>query len=191
MLSETRGCWLQVSSPLRKWAKKRFCRVFAVCAVEMREMRVAVHLQPFLFGAGGEPPLEIAARVQADAAPIGGRQHRRLDILELGGARGVVTVAEAMALGFARRVGAKLGQFFFRQRLGSGDRLAGHFALGTALADAMLHARHLARMPAGEKIAQDAAVPAQLAVIIRRAFPHAQRGKCGGLSAPAFHWFIA
>jgi protein-disulfide isomerase-like protein with CxxC motif len=41
----------------------------------------------------------------------------------------------------------------------------------------MLHARHLARMPAVQKIAQDSAVAAQLAVIVGRAFPDAQRGE--------------
>src|SRR5581483_12187289 len=46
--------------------------------------------------------------------------------------------------------------------------------LGATRADAVLHARHLARMPAAQKVAEDAAVPRQFAVIIRRAFPDAQ-----------------
>ena len=48
---------------------------------------------------------------------------------------------------------------------------------GAALADAVLHAADLARMPAVEKVAQDAAVAAELAIIVRRAFPDAQGGE--------------
>src|ERR1019366_7699777 len=50
-------------------------------------------------------------------------------------------------------------------------------ALGASGAYAMLHARYLARIPTVEKIAQDSAVAGELAVIVGRAFPDAQRGE--------------
>ncbi len=96
MLSATRGCWLQRVLALEEMGEETLLQSFAVFAVKMREVGVAVHFQPFLLGAGGEPALEIAARVQADAAPIGGGQQGRLDVFVHGGARGVVVVAAAV-----------------------------------------------------------------------------------------------
>src|SRR5262249_55491463 len=58
-----------------------------------------------------------------------------------------------------------------------GHQFAGDRAFGAALADAVLHARDLARVPAGEKVAEDAAVAAHLAIVIGCAFPNAQGGK--------------
>ena len=145
---------------LEKVAEETLLQRLAVIAVKMREVGIAVHLQPFLLRAGAQPTFEISARMQAHAAPIGGRQQGRLDLGEIGGARGVVIVVQPAALRFARRIGAMLGEFLFGQCLGSGDRLAGHQAFGAAVSDAMLHARHLARMPAVQKIAQDSAVAA-------------------------------
>ncbi len=54
---------------------------------------------------------------------------------------------------------------------------ARHHAFGAAVAETVLHAADLAGMPAVEKIAENAAMPAQFAVVIRRAFPDAQGGK--------------
>ena len=96
---------------------------------------------------------------------------------EIGRARGVVVVVQNVLLGLSRRVGAIFGELFLGQRHRAGDRLAGHDAFGAAVADAVLHARDLARMPAVEEIAQDAAVAIKLAVKIGRAFPDAQRGQ--------------
>src|SRR5262249_36301419 len=60
-----------------------------------------------------------------------------------------------------------------------GHQFAGDRAFGAALADAVLHARDLARVPAREKVAEDAAVAAYLAIVVGRAFPNAQGGKVG------------
>src|ERR1035437_7273712 len=70
-------------------AEETLLQGLTVIAVEMREVGIAVHLQPFLLGAGGEPAFEISARVQAHAAPIGGRQQGCLDLGEIGGSPGV------------------------------------------------------------------------------------------------------
>ena len=75
MLSETRGCLVQpVSSPLRKCPKNCFLQRFAVAAVEMREVGVTVHLQPFLPGAGAHIAFKISAWVEGRAAPLACRQ---------------------------------------------------------------------------------------------------------------------
>src|SRR5262249_25337440 len=54
-------------------AKKTFLQGFAIFAVEMSKMGVAMHFEPFLFGACSPVAFEIAARVQSHAAPIGSR----------------------------------------------------------------------------------------------------------------------
>ena len=87
-------------------AEEALLQRVAVIAVEMREVGVAMHFQPFLLGAGAQIAFEIAARMQSHAAPIAGREQRRLDLRKIGGARGVIIVDKLAALGFAGRVGA-------------------------------------------------------------------------------------
>jgi len=82
-----------------------------------------------------------------------------------------------MRLGFAGRVGAVFGERIRRQRWRPRDQFAGHHAFGSAVADAMLDARDLTRMPSVEKIAEDAAVAAEFTVVVAGAFPDAQRGE--------------
>src|SRR5262249_4430527 len=77
----------------------------------------------------------------------------------------------------ARNVGAKFCKLRLRQRVRPGDELARHCAPGTALSDAMLHARHLPRVPARQKVRENATVTAQLPIIIGRALPDAESGK--------------
>ena len=108
---------------LEKMAEEALLQRLAVIAVEMREVRVAVHLEPFLLGAGAQIAFEIAAGVQPHAAPIGGRKQRRVDLREIGGARCVIIVDEFAPLRFARRVGAVFGELCLRQRVGAGDRV--------------------------------------------------------------------
>src|SRR5215472_3929654 len=55
-------------------------QITAVIRVKMRPMLDAVRFQPFLLGGSTHEAFEIAARVQALAAPIGCRQERRLNL---------------------------------------------------------------------------------------------------------------
>ena len=141
-------------------AEEALLQAGAVVRVEVREVRVAVHLEPFLLGAGGQIAFEIAARMQSLAAPIRRREQRHLDLLEFGHARPVIVVDEPAPQRFAADVGTVLGELRLRQRRGAGDRLAGDRAARAALADAMLHVRHLPARPALQKVAEDAAVAA-------------------------------
>src|SRR5262245_60848652 len=50
----------------------------SVIGVEMRPMLDAMHLEPFLVGSGARESFEIAPRVQALPAPIGGGEQWRL-----------------------------------------------------------------------------------------------------------------
>ena len=115
--------------------------------------------------------------MQAHAAPVRRRQQRRGDVGELRRARGVVIVNQATAPRLARNVGTIFFQLLFRQGLRSGHQLARDHASGAAFAHSVLHARHLARIPARQEVGENPTVTAELAVIVGRAFPDAQRGE--------------
>ena len=94
-------------------AKETFLQSLAVVAVEMCEVRIAVHFKPLLFGSGSQPAFKIAACMQTHAAPIAGRQQRRFDLLEFSRACCVVIVEHLAALRLARRVRTIPGEFVF------------------------------------------------------------------------------
>src|SRR5262245_24807107 len=151
MTNIERHAWLLLPAgvfALEEMTEEALLQLLAVVTVEMREVGVAVHLQPFLFGAGAEPAFKIAARVQTHAAPIRRRQQRRLDRLEPRRARGVVVVEQASLPCLAGNVSPAFRKLHLRQRVRPGNQLARHCTPGAALSDAMLHARHLPRVPA-------------------------------------------
>jgi hypothetical protein len=153
--------------------EEAFLQCLAVAAVEVREMRVAVDLEPFLLGARAQEAFEIAARVQSHAAPVCRRQKRGFNLFKCGSARRVVIVQQAPPSRFARNIGAVFREFVSTERRRSGHQLAGDRALCAARADAVLHACDLARIPAGQKVAENAAVTAHLAIVVGRALPDA------------------
>src|SRR5262249_2364162 len=53
-----------------KMADESLLQRLPVAAVEMSEVSVAVHLEPFLLRVGAQPAFEIAAWMQTHAAPI-------------------------------------------------------------------------------------------------------------------------
>src|SRR5437867_10389080 len=103
-----------------KMAKKPFLQPDAVVAVEMGEVRIAVHLEPLLLRAGAQEAFEVAARVQALATPVRRREQRRLDLLELDHAFAVVAVDERAAQRFAGGIGGILREHLGRERLRAG-----------------------------------------------------------------------
>src|SRR5207244_1407205 len=110
-------------------------------------------------------------------APVGRGEQRRLDACEVDHAAAVVIIDQSPAQRLARRIGGVLRELRGRERLRSRDRLAGDDAARTALADAVLHAQDLALVPVIDEAAEDAAVARELAVLIRKSFPDAQRGE--------------
>src|SRR6185369_12183336 len=77
---------------LEKVAEEPLLQRLAIVAVEMREVGIAVHLQPFLPGAGASPAFEIAAGMQTHAAPVPCRQQRRRNVGELRRTRRVIVI---------------------------------------------------------------------------------------------------
>src|SRR5262249_41872451 len=162
---------------LQKMAEEALLQSHAVVAIEMREVRVAVHFQPLLLRAGGEEAFVVAARMEALPAPVRGTEQRRLDAREVDHPLAVVVIDQAAPQRLARRIGRVLRQYFGRQRLGSCDRLAGDDAARAAIADAVLHAQDLALVPAVGEAAEDAAMASELAVVVGEALPDAERRK--------------
>ena len=83
MTNVERDPWLFVPAgvlTLEKMPEESLLQRFAVAAIEMREVGVTVHLQPFLPGAGAHIAFKISAWVQAHAAPIARRQQGSLDL---------------------------------------------------------------------------------------------------------------
>src|SRR5205814_472610 len=93
---------------LQEAAEEALLQSHAVVAVEMREVRVAVDLEPFFFRAGGEEAFVVAARMQALPAPIGGGEQRRLDLAEVDHAAAVVIVHQSSTQRFACRISGVL-----------------------------------------------------------------------------------
>src|SRR5262245_46358110 len=80
----------------------------SIVRVEMRPVLDAVHLEPFLLRRRAHEALEIAARMQRLAAPIGGGEQRRLDLRPDRRARAVVVVVKWMgANGVAERAAVR------------------------------------------------------------------------------------
>ena len=99
---------------LEEMSEEPFLQRLAITAVEMREVGIAVDLEPFLLRARAQVALEVSARMKTHAAPVAGREQGGLDVLKLRGACHVVIVVQPASLGLARRVGAILREFFLR-----------------------------------------------------------------------------
>src|SRR5207245_3472102 len=111
---------------LQEAAEEPLLQTHAVVAVEMREVRIAVHFEPLLLGAGGEEAFVVAARMQALPAPVGGGEQRRLDPPEVDHAAAVVIIDQAPAQRLAGGIGRVPCELRGRVRLRAGDRLAGY-----------------------------------------------------------------
>ena len=149
----------------------------AVGRIEVRPVRIAVHLEPLLLARGVEVALDVAARMQALAAPVAIREERHLDFGIVGRARAPELVVELVLEREAAEIEAVGMQHLVGRRFRTADPVAGHRASEAARTEAVLHALHLHVVPIGEEGAEDAAVTAHLAVPVVRALPRADRGQ--------------
>src|SRR5215471_2044986 len=91
----------------------------AIIGIEVRPVLDAVHLEPLLLRGGAHETLEIAARMQALAAPVGGGEERRLDLAPVGHARAPVRVGVELARDAVFvEIAAVLPELLLGQRLG-------------------------------------------------------------------------
>src|SRR5262245_56874247 len=104
--------------------------------------------------------------MQSLAAPIGGGERRHLDVLERDHPRAIEVIDEAAPGDLAGNVDAIPGEFLRLQVARSCHRLAGQLAHRPLVANAMLYAQHLARVPARGEAAEDAAVARELAIVV-------------------------
>src|SRR5262249_38141083 len=124
---------------LEKMGEEFLLQPDAIVGVEVGPVLDAVHLEPLLLGGGAHETLEIAARVQALAAPVGGGKERGLDLAPVRHARapklvGVELARDAVLV----EIAPVLAELFLRQRLRSRDPVAVDAALEAARAAPVL-----------------------------------------------------
>jgi hypothetical protein len=95
-----------------------------IVGIEVGPVLDAVHFEPFVLRARAHEAFEIAARMQGLAAPIGGREQRRLDFGPDRRARAVVVVVERMGADIVAERAALPLELFFRQGERAADQLA-------------------------------------------------------------------
>src|SRR5712664_4382368 len=125
--------------------------------------------------------------MQALPAPVGCREQRHADVLQIRAALAVVGSVHLARQDLAPHILAIFDQFFFRKRVGPAHQLAGDAAFRAALALPVLHRLHLHVLPVLAEGADDAAVAVAVAVGVVPAFPGADRGevrRLRGRSAP-------
>src|SRR5437016_14338095 len=99
-----------VRHPLQEVIEELFLQRQAVAGREQRPVRVAVDLEPLLRRRRLGEAVEVPARVDALAAPVGAREQRQRDPGEIGGPGPVPLVIERMPLEILEDVDPVLGQ---------------------------------------------------------------------------------
>ena len=99
---------------MQEVVEKPLLQFAAVVGVKMRPVLDAVRLQPFLLRRCAHEALEIAARMQALAAPIGRGQKRHRDLRPIGRAPMVVAVVERMGADVGAKIDAVCREFLLR-----------------------------------------------------------------------------
>ena len=177
---------------LEEVAEEAFLQADAVVRVEVRPVRVAVRLEPFLLGGDAEEALEVAARVQALPAPVRGAEHRDVDLAEIRrtlAARFVVErmienefldidavslrarLRSASAVPTPARRSRGCAIHARRGRVARGERRAERYCRGTRsrCRRGALNSRYQSAQPSQTQMA----------------------ARCGGLCCATYHWFIA
>ena len=149
----------------------------AVVGVEMRPVLDPVGLEPFLLRGRAHEALEIAARMQALAAPVRGREQRHLDLRPLRRARAVIGVVERMGEDVVAEIGAVCGEFRPRTAFPARTPARRERAALAALAGAVLHGLDLHVVPVRPERRQDAAVMGHVAIPVGGALPDAHGGE--------------
>ncbi len=166
---------------VQKMVEELELQLAAIVGVEVRPVLEPMRLEPFLLGGGAHEALEIAARMQPLAAPVGGREQGHLDLGPVGRALLVILVIEGMLADLGAEIAAIERELRVGQVLRAAHRLAGDAASLAALARAVLHGLHLHVVPVLPERAEDAAVVRHVAIPVGRAFPDAHGGEVGRL----------
>src|SRR4029077_8897232 len=98
---------------------------------------------------GARKSFEIAARMQALAAPVRRREQWHRDLVPLRRARLVIVIVERMRADVGAEVAAVLGQLLVAQRFWPADEFPVHARTFAALARAVLHGLDLHVIPVG------------------------------------------
>src|SRR5215469_13165975 len=109
--------------------------------------------------------------------PVGSRQYGDGDLRKIRAALSVKAVIQHVRENGSRCVGRVPVQFAVGQRLRSGHRPAGNPVLASVVADAMLYARYLRRVPLPDEDVQYSAVAGEVPVEVAATLPRADRGQ--------------
>src|SRR4029079_12008941 len=124
----------------------------------------AMGLQPFLLRSGTHKSFEIASWMQYLAAPVGGREQRRYDLVPLRRARLVIVVVHRMRCDLGTKIGAVSRKFRFRQSLRTAHQLAVRAAALSPFAGAVLNRLDLHVVPVFPEGREHATVMRHVAV---------------------------
>lgn len=162
---------------LEEVAKKALLQADSVVRVEVRPVRIAMHLKPLLPGGGSHEAFEVPARMQSLSTPIRRAEHRQVDPAEVGRPLAARIVVERVIENELLDVEAVLLQLLVAQCGRSGHEFARHPAPQPALAEPVLHSVKGPRKEIFEEPAVDATVAHEFPVPIGGAFPHANGGQ--------------
>jgi hypothetical protein len=137
---------------LEEVVEETLLEVSSVVGVEMGPVLQAVDLQPFLLAGGADEALDIAAKMEAVAAPVARREHRHRDFLPDGGAFPVKRIVERVGQRVSHHVRPVLGQLRLGQRVGARDQQPAVGVDRTALAQSVLHRHHLYLEPVAPEV---------------------------------------
>jgi hypothetical protein len=140
-----------------------------------------VHFEPFLLRRRAQVALEIAARVEPLAAPVGGGDQRNGHLGQIGRALTVIRRIERARQHLEPHVLAVFHELLLGQRLGAAGELAGDGAFPAPLAHAVLNRLDLHVLPVLAERAGQTAMTARIAVGIGPPLPDTDRCKVGRL----------
>ena len=166
--------------PLEEMTEKPFLEVPAVIVIEFRPVLIPVHLQPLLLRGRLDEPLVIPPRMKSLAAPVGRRQERHGQLRPVRHPRPPEFVGGEFILeNILAEIGAVRPELLGRQRLRTRHPAVHHGAAVPPLALPVLDRCDLHIGPVRTEGAHDAAVPAQLPVVVRSPLPRADRPQMG------------
>ena len=154
----------------------------AVVGVEVRPVLDSVRLEPLLLRRGAGEALEVAARMQALAAPVGGGEERDDDLVPVRRAVAVVLVVERVREDLVAEVAAVGGELLVGERLVAADELPGVAALRRPRSPRPYWTVFTCMSyQLAQNVREDPAVVRHVAVPVGGALPDAHRRQVRGL----------
>src|SRR5215211_4688464 len=156
-------------------AEEPLLQTYSIIRVEMGPVFEPVHLEPFVLRCRPHESLEIAARMQALAAPVGSREQRDPHLRPVRHPRLPVLVAvQLVRQAILVKVAPVCPELLFGQGDRAGDPISRHSTLEPTRAAAVLYRVDLCPRPiVGEAVAENSTVMRHVAVEVGGRLPGA------------------